>query len=235
MSSSMARRASWCPSATSATFADRLTTLACDPGTRARMGAAAPEHARAFDGDRLVADLDRLYRRTLHERCGAMNRRCRSDWPASPRSSRPSILVRLVIAVAGRIGCDRQSQRSTAGATGASRRSAGSASSARSPSAASSSPARTSRSRRSWPAAVGGVRARPGRRPRIRLATTPGGRPGRHRPRRSGSIVGPTWAASAMVVMGAARRRRRRRAGQLHQPRRQRRRPRRQPVDGLRR
>lgn len=51
-----------------ATFADRLTTLACDPGTRARMGAAAPEHARAFDGDRLVADLDRLYRRTLHER-----------------------------------------------------------------------------------------------------------------------------------------------------------------------
>ena len=51
-----------------AAFADRLTMLACDPGAREQMGAAAPEHARAFDGDRLVADLDRLYRQALHER-----------------------------------------------------------------------------------------------------------------------------------------------------------------------
>ena len=49
-------------------FADRLAVLACDPALRTRMGAAAPAHARAFDGERLVADLDRLYRQVLHGR-----------------------------------------------------------------------------------------------------------------------------------------------------------------------
>jgi glycosyltransferase involved in cell wall biosynthesis len=49
-------------------FADRLTALATDPAERDRMGTAAPDHARAFDGDRLVHDLDGLYRRALHER-----------------------------------------------------------------------------------------------------------------------------------------------------------------------
>ena len=49
-------------------FADRLTALACDPISRSRMGSAAPAHARAFDADRLVDDLDRLYRDALRER-----------------------------------------------------------------------------------------------------------------------------------------------------------------------
>lgn len=51
-----------------AAFADRLAALACDPVGRAQMGASAPAHAQAFDGDRLVDDLDRLYRQTIHER-----------------------------------------------------------------------------------------------------------------------------------------------------------------------
>jgi glycosyltransferase involved in cell wall biosynthesis len=51
-----------------AVFADRVTALACDPISRSRMGNAAPAHALAFDGDRLVDDLDRLYRDALRER-----------------------------------------------------------------------------------------------------------------------------------------------------------------------
>ena len=49
-------------------FAERLATLAGDPTLRARMGAAAPAHARSFDSERLVDDLDRLYRQAIHER-----------------------------------------------------------------------------------------------------------------------------------------------------------------------
>jgi glycosyltransferase involved in cell wall biosynthesis len=49
-------------------FADRLAALLDDPAVRARMGAAAPVAAGAFAADRLVDDLDRLYREALAAR-----------------------------------------------------------------------------------------------------------------------------------------------------------------------
>jgi glycosyltransferase involved in cell wall biosynthesis len=48
-----------------AALADRLAVLLRDPALRARMAAAAPGRASAFDADRLVSDLDRLYRDAL--------------------------------------------------------------------------------------------------------------------------------------------------------------------------
>lgn len=51
-----------------AAFADRLRRLAIDPELRERLGRAAPERARAFAAERLVDDLDRLYREILSER-----------------------------------------------------------------------------------------------------------------------------------------------------------------------
>ena len=51
-----------------AAFADRLGRLAVDPELRQRLGQAAPDRARAFAGERLVDDLDRLYREILAER-----------------------------------------------------------------------------------------------------------------------------------------------------------------------
>lgn len=48
-----------------AAFAERLVRLAHDPKLRARLAAEAPSQAAAFDADRLVDDLDRLYRETL--------------------------------------------------------------------------------------------------------------------------------------------------------------------------
>ena len=51
-----------------AAFADRLGRLAVDPELRERLGRAAPGQARAFAGERLVDDLDRLYREILAER-----------------------------------------------------------------------------------------------------------------------------------------------------------------------
>jgi glycosyltransferase involved in cell wall biosynthesis len=51
-----------------AAFADRLGRLAVDPELRRQLGQAAPERARAFAGERLVDDLDRLYREILAER-----------------------------------------------------------------------------------------------------------------------------------------------------------------------
>jgi glycosyltransferase involved in cell wall biosynthesis len=46
-------------------FAGRLVQLARDPELRARLGGEAPRQAAGFDADRLVDDLDRLYRDTL--------------------------------------------------------------------------------------------------------------------------------------------------------------------------
>jgi len=51
-----------------AAFADRLGRLALDPDLRRQLGGAAPERALAFAGERLVDDLDRLYREILAER-----------------------------------------------------------------------------------------------------------------------------------------------------------------------
>ena len=51
-----------------AAFADRLGRLAVDPELRQRLGQAAPDRARAYAGERLVDDLDRLYRELLAER-----------------------------------------------------------------------------------------------------------------------------------------------------------------------
>jgi glycosyltransferase involved in cell wall biosynthesis len=51
-----------------AAFADRLSRLAIDPELSERLGRAAPERARAFAAERLVDDLDRLYREILSER-----------------------------------------------------------------------------------------------------------------------------------------------------------------------
>ncbi len=51
-----------------AAYTDRLVRLAGDPALRERLGGAAPRRAEAFAGDRLVADLDRLYREILAER-----------------------------------------------------------------------------------------------------------------------------------------------------------------------
>jgi glycosyltransferase involved in cell wall biosynthesis len=49
-------------------LADRLTQLALDPDLRRAMGREAPAHAIRHSADRLVGDLDRLYRDTLAER-----------------------------------------------------------------------------------------------------------------------------------------------------------------------
>jgi glycosyltransferase involved in cell wall biosynthesis len=49
-------------------LADRLTQLAQDPDLRRAMGSEAPAHAIRYSADRLVADLDRLYRDTLANR-----------------------------------------------------------------------------------------------------------------------------------------------------------------------
>lgn len=56
------------PAGDTSALADRLADLARDPAMRARMGEAAPVHARSFDGERLVDDLDRLYREQLSGR-----------------------------------------------------------------------------------------------------------------------------------------------------------------------
>jgi glycosyltransferase involved in cell wall biosynthesis len=49
-------------------FADRLVGLAHEPELRASMSAAAPARAAAYSAERLVDDLDRLYRRTMRQR-----------------------------------------------------------------------------------------------------------------------------------------------------------------------
>jgi glycosyltransferase involved in cell wall biosynthesis len=46
-------------------FAERLVRLAKDPQLRARLASEAPRQASGFDADRLVGDLDRLYREAL--------------------------------------------------------------------------------------------------------------------------------------------------------------------------
>jgi glycosyltransferase involved in cell wall biosynthesis len=51
-------------------FADRLARLALDPVLRSKMGAAAPLRAATFSAERLVNDLDLLYRDTLRTRRG---------------------------------------------------------------------------------------------------------------------------------------------------------------------
>lgn len=49
-------------------LADRLTQLALDPELRRAMGREAPTQSTRYSADRLVADLDGLYRDTLSER-----------------------------------------------------------------------------------------------------------------------------------------------------------------------
>jgi glycosyltransferase involved in cell wall biosynthesis len=49
-------------------LADRLGALLDDPALRTRLGAAAPIAATAFAADRLVGDLDQLYRDALAAR-----------------------------------------------------------------------------------------------------------------------------------------------------------------------
>jgi glycosyltransferase involved in cell wall biosynthesis len=56
------------PAHDTAAFAERLIRVAGDPALRKRMGAAAPIRAAAFSADRLVDDLDRLYRQTIRQR-----------------------------------------------------------------------------------------------------------------------------------------------------------------------
>jgi glycosyltransferase involved in cell wall biosynthesis len=56
------------PPADEVAFAGRLERLATDSELRDRLGQAAPERARAFAGERLVDDLDRLYREILGDR-----------------------------------------------------------------------------------------------------------------------------------------------------------------------
>ena len=51
-------------------FADRLSRLASDPGLRDKLGSAAPARAMSFSADRLVADLDALYREALVDHRG---------------------------------------------------------------------------------------------------------------------------------------------------------------------
>lgn len=48
-------------------FADRLVRLGRDPALRAAMSAAAPARAKGYSAERLVDDLDRLYRQTIRE------------------------------------------------------------------------------------------------------------------------------------------------------------------------
>jgi glycosyltransferase involved in cell wall biosynthesis len=48
-----------------AALANRIVRLAGSADLRAGMGRRAPEHARLYDGSRLVTDLDELYRSTL--------------------------------------------------------------------------------------------------------------------------------------------------------------------------
>lgn len=49
-------------------FADALARLASDPDLRERLGRAAPGRARGFAAERLIDDLDSLYRQALKER-----------------------------------------------------------------------------------------------------------------------------------------------------------------------
>lgn len=56
------------PAGDTAALADRLTQLALDPVLRATMGLSAPTHAARYGADRLVSDLDRLYRDLLDAR-----------------------------------------------------------------------------------------------------------------------------------------------------------------------
>jgi glycosyltransferase involved in cell wall biosynthesis len=56
------------PTSSVEALADRLTQLALDPDLRLAMGREAPAHAIRYSADRLVADLDRLYRDTLAAR-----------------------------------------------------------------------------------------------------------------------------------------------------------------------
>jgi glycosyltransferase involved in cell wall biosynthesis len=48
-------------------YADRLIRLGREPALRAAMSSAAPARAAAYSAERLVDDLDRLYRQTLRE------------------------------------------------------------------------------------------------------------------------------------------------------------------------
>jgi glycosyltransferase involved in cell wall biosynthesis len=48
-------------------LADSLAGLALDPGLRQRMGGEAPSHAATYSAERLVSDLDTLYREALTE------------------------------------------------------------------------------------------------------------------------------------------------------------------------
>jgi glycosyltransferase involved in cell wall biosynthesis len=52
-------------------FADRLIKLAREPALRAAMSAAAPARAAGYSADRLVDDLDRLYRHAIRQRRAA--------------------------------------------------------------------------------------------------------------------------------------------------------------------
>jgi glycosyltransferase involved in cell wall biosynthesis len=52
-------------------LAERICRLAGDPDLRRRLGAAAPSAAVRFDADRLVADLDRVYREALAARASS--------------------------------------------------------------------------------------------------------------------------------------------------------------------
>jgi glycosyltransferase involved in cell wall biosynthesis len=56
------------PSSSVGALADRLTQLALDPELRRAMGSEAPTHSTRYSAERLVADLDGLYRDALSER-----------------------------------------------------------------------------------------------------------------------------------------------------------------------
>ena len=51
-----------------AALAAALVRLGADPALRARLGAAAPQRAVGYAAERLVDDLDSLYRHVLAER-----------------------------------------------------------------------------------------------------------------------------------------------------------------------
>ena len=56
------------PASNTGQFADRLIQLADDPGLRGSMGREAPKRATRYSAERLVADLDDLYREQLSTR-----------------------------------------------------------------------------------------------------------------------------------------------------------------------
>ena len=56
------------PTTSVGALADRLTQLALDPELRRAMGREAPAHSTRYSADRLVADLDGLYRDLLSQR-----------------------------------------------------------------------------------------------------------------------------------------------------------------------